>query len=345
MPRASDRVVITGMNGFTGPHLARELVARGATVFGMARSAPAERPVALGAVELIRVDLFDRDAVFAHFERIQPDAVFHLATSRVGSATALVRDNVTLADNVLAATARLGNRRRRKVLVVGSAAEYGAASGGGLLEDAPLAPLTPYGLSKMVEVALTRSYWFTAGLETYVARAFNLVGPGEPASLVCGAVASQIAAVEQGAREPVVVVGDLAARRDFVDVRDAVRAYARIVDAGRPGEIYNVCSGIETPIESVVRALVRRAEVPIHIAVDDARRRVANVPVCSGNPERMRRLGWEPRLALERSLQDVLADWRARYRAGAGAPLEASLTAHADPRAGVRGWSTAGKAS
>src|SRR5438132_1978839 len=313
---APRRVLITGIAGFTGRHLARAVLEAGGMVFGVVRGESKSALTELaGSIALLTTDLLDREQTLAMVENVRPDVVFHLATTGGGAGTALPLETLRIADNILTATARLATRRRVKVLVVGSAAEYGLARDRGQLnEDAPLAPLTPYGVAKMAEVALARRYWLCGMLDVFVARTFNLIGPGQSTRFVCGSVAQQIAAIEHGEQEPVIRLGQLASVRDFVDVRDAVRAYEAIVDRGTPGEIYNVCSGIGTSIEAAVARLVQLASTPLRVSVDLDRGDVADVTTCVGDRGKIRSaVGWEPRIALDESLRDLLSYWRARY--------------------------------
>jgi len=324
------RVLITGISGFTGRHLARALLEAGDLVSGVVRAEPMPALTELaGSVDLITIDLMDREKTIAGVESIRPDIVFHLATTMGLAAAAVPLDGVRIADNVLTAAARLTPGRRVKAFVVGSAAEYGRARGGRrLTEDAPLAPVSPYGIAKMAEVALARKYWLAGTLDVYVARTFNLIGPGQSGRFVCGSVAQQIAAIERGKQEPVIRVGRLSAVRDFVDVRDAVRAYQAIVDRGTPGEIYNVCSGIGVSIEVAIARLIQLASTPVQVSTDLDRGDIADVTACVGSRAKIRSVvGWEPSITLDESLRDLLSYWRACYDADAGEAVT-SVAAH-----------------
>jgi GDP-4-dehydro-6-deoxy-D-mannose reductase len=308
--------LITGVAGFTGRHLAALLVSHGVRVFGVTRSAPPDHP-ALKDVDVVRADLLDRVRVCSIVDEIRPNYVFHLASDRASTdVIELMRRNLAATHHVLEAARRLPADLKVKVLVVGSAAEYGAA-------PAPFAPfserdvarpISPYGVLKAAEVDLARMYAANHKLATFIARPFNLTGPGEPTSLVCSSMASQVAASERGRRAPVIDVGSLDAERDFVDVRDAVRAYWTIAIQGQPGEIYNVCSGRGTTIETVLRILTRLARVPLAHRVDPARVAPRAAMRCIGDPTRLNwETGWAPQIPLERSLADLLEQWRARY--------------------------------
>ncbi len=311
------RALITGVAGFTGRHLAALLVSHGLEVFGITRSEPADL-ASLEGVRLARADLLDRVAVSTLMDEIQPSFVFHLASDRGSTdVTELMRRNLGPTCNVLEAALRLPSTAHVKVLVVGSAAEYGAPDVPFLpfTERDPVRPRSPYGVLKAAEVNLARAYFSDHGLATFVARPFNLVGPGEPTSLVCSAMASQVAASEFGRQDPVISVGELGAQRDFVDVRDLVRAYWAIVVQGEPGEIYNVCSGRGVPIEAALQTLSRLARVPLAHRVEPTRLTRRSVMRCVGDPTRIaRETGWTPQIPFQTSLADLLEEWRQRNR-------------------------------
>lgn len=337
------RALITGVNGFTGRHLARFLSAQGLDVFGITRS---ESNLGLsdpvdGRLRLIRADLLDRVAVTAIVAEVSPDYIFHLASDRrPADLTELVSRNIGATYNVLQAALRLPRTLRVKVLVVGSAAEYGAPGPQvtAFSERHPLAPVSAYGVMKVAEVNLAYSYLATYGLATYTARTFNLVGPGEPTTLVCSALASQVAAIEAGRQEPVLRVGPLGAERDFVDIRDAVGAYWAIVTQGEPGQPYNVCTGNGRSIGMILNMVRGLAHVPVGYRVDSGRSS-SNVAVrCVGDPTRIgREIGWSPAVPFERSLVDLVEDWRRRYRDEAvSAPLLSRTTRDIAMEVGVR---------
>jgi len=144
-----------------------------------------------------------------------------------------------------------------------------------------------------------------------VGRIFNILGPGEPASMLCGAMAAQVVECEAGVSPPVVRVGNLSPIRDYVDVRDAARALWRLALDGAPGAIYNICSGQARRVEEVVQQLVALSSKEIELLPDPERQRPADIPYCVGNPDRLHSAtGWSAEFSLEDSLQATLAWWR-----------------------------------
>ena len=147
-------------------------------------------------------------------------------------------------------------------------------------------------------------------------RTFPTTGPGRGESFAESSFAKQLAEIECGRRAPVLEVGNLDAVRDFSDVRDVVRAYWLLLEKGTPGEVYNVCSGRGIAIREVLERLIARARVRVEVRVEAGRLRPSDVPALVGDPERLRRAtGWQPCLPIERTLEDLLDDWRRRIAA------------------------------
>jgi len=146
-----------------------------------------------------------------------------------------------------------------------------------------------------------------------VARSFGHTGPGQAPRFVVPAFAQQIAAIESGSAEPCLRVGNLEVTRDLSDVRDVVRAYVALLRRGRSGIAYNVCRGVGVRLTDVVASLVAQARVPVRVETDPLRLRPADVPWLVGDPALIARdTGWHAGIPLEKTLGDVLEEWRAR---------------------------------
>jgi GDP-4-dehydro-6-deoxy-D-mannose reductase len=197
------------------------------------------------------------------------------------------------------------------VVVTGSALVY-RPSASALTEDSPIAPSSPYAVSKLAQE-------MRAAEETgrvVVARAFNHAGPRQSSSYVTSSFARQIAEAEAGLREPVLRVGNLEARRDITDVRDTVRAYRLLAECGRARRAYNVCRGEAYRIGDLMESLVRQSRVAIRVELDPARLRPSDNPVVLGSAARIRaEAGWEPRIPIDQTLDDLLEHWRRVIRA------------------------------
>jgi GDP-4-dehydro-6-deoxy-D-mannose reductase len=202
-----------------------------------------------------------------------------------------------------------------RIQVAGSSEEYGLVDPDELpiTESQPLRPLSPYAVSKVSQDMLAYQYHQSYGLDVVRTRGFNHTGPRRGSVFVCSNFAFQIASIELGRQEPVLRVGNLEARRDFTDVRDMVRAYALALEKGKPGEVYNICSGRSVSIQHVLDLLLERTTAKIAVETDPQRLRPSDVPVLEGSAERFHAdTGWQPRIPFEQTLADLLDYWRAR---------------------------------
>lgn len=318
------RALITGAAGFAGSHLAEYLVARGdVDVHGILRPDDGVHNVRhLGErLHIHRLDLRDEAQVQAVVRAVEPDLLFHLAAqASVGHSWAQPQEtligNITMQLHLLQAVVAQGLSPR--ILVVGSADEYGRVNAADLPIDecTPLRPMNPYAVSKIAQDMLGYQYHLSHGLHVVRVRPFNHIGPRQSTGFVVPDFAQQVARIEAGLQHPVVRVGDLSARRDFTDVRDMVRAYVLALEYGTPGAVYNIGSARSHTIREILEALLRLCTCPVRVEVDAARLRPSDVREAVCDCRRFQRdTGWEPTIALEQSLRDVLDDWRARVRA------------------------------
>lgn len=300
------RALITGGSGFVGRYLTQRLRADGVTVFaaggpGDAGSGPA-------------LDVLDPESLRAAFEAAQPDVVFHLAAQAfvpraIEAPEETYRVNVMGTANVLTALRSFRDRTKSDVrlLFVSSAEVYGVQPPDAMpLEESRAPnPSNPYAASKAAAEALVLGEVRSFGVDAVITRAFNHVGPGQNGRFMVPAFAAQLAAIARGA-QPLLLVGNLTPRRDFLDVRDVVDAYAEAAVRGRSGEIYNVCSGTAISVREILGELIRIAHVPVEVREDPARMRPADVPVLYGSNAKLREAtGWSARIALRKTLQDV----------------------------------------
>ena len=290
------RLFITGISGFVGARLARLALERGDAVGGVCLG---DRPVP-GGVDFSPIDVLDRGALAAAIERFAPDAVVHLAAlSHVGRSWQGMADyfrvNVLGTEAVLAAAAGVG-----RVVVASSAEVYGAvpAAEQPIAETREPAPASPYALTKAAAERLA----LAAG--AVVVRSFNLLGAGQSAEFALPSFARQLAAIARGERRPVLAVGNLTARRDFLHAADGAAGYRLLAAAGVPGEIYNLASGEARSIEQMLERLMAVAGVAARVETDAARLRPVDVPLLTGDASKLRALGWAP----ERSADDALAE-------------------------------------
>lgn len=304
-------VLVTGASGFAGSHLIERLAGRAELVAWTRSKAP-------GALSKLAswqpVDLLDRDRVRSAIRNLQPNLVYHCAGS-AHVARSWTNATEPMASNVLTTHYLLDALRRAnvrcRVLVPGSATVY-AASAAPLDEQSPLAPASPYALSKLAQEQLGLRAVREDGVDVIVTRSFNHTGPRQSPDFFAAGVARQIALIEHGAGDSVIKVGNLSTERDLLDVRDTVRAYVSLMEKGAPATIYNVASGHGRPMRVVLDGLVRRSRVPVRVETDPSRLRPHDIPVLVGNPARlMAATGWTPQITFDRMLDDLLEYWRA----------------------------------
>jgi GDP-4-dehydro-6-deoxy-D-mannose reductase len=306
-------VLVTGAAGFAGSHLVDLLTREGISPTCWHRPGRPS-PSRVTGVRWVAVDLLDAAGVDRAIADLRPAAVYHCAgAAHVGQSWDRTRE--TFATNVLGTHHLLRALGRAcvaaRVLIPGSALVYRRADSA-LGEDAPIGPASPYALSKLAQEMLGLRGLAEDGQIVLIARSFNHVGPRQDPSFAASSFARQIARIEAKTAEPVIEVGNLDARRDLTDVRDTVRAYHLILQRGRPGAIYNVCSGRAYVIGDVLERLLALSRVPVEIRVDPARCRPQDLPLLLGDPGRIARdLGWTAGIPLDRSLGDLLAYWRA----------------------------------
>jgi GDP-4-dehydro-6-deoxy-D-mannose reductase len=313
------RVLVTGAGGFAGSHLVDLLVKSGTAVTGWRRpkkgwgafsqraAAKAPDPV------LVDVDLLDRVAVARALAELRPTTVFHCAgAAHVAYSWGAARE--TLATNVLGTHHLLNGLRasslRSRVLIPGSSLVY-RQSDRALTEDDPTGPASPYALSKLAQEMLGLRGIEEDRQQVLLTRSFNHIGPGQDSSYAASGFAQQIALIEKGRLKPEIEVGNLETSRDLTDVRDTVRAYRDIVERGRPGVIYNVCSGRTYRIREVLDRLVALSRVSVTVRLDPSRYRPNDNPLLLGDPRRIQReLGWHASIPLDQTLSDLLDHWR-----------------------------------
>jgi len=315
----SPRILITGIEGFTGRHMLDLLNSRKDTphIVGV-HKAPFACPPTVERLELVECDVTDHDAVMRVIGDASPDAVYHFAglVSVAGSFKApldYMNVNVEGTMNVLEAVRKANSDG--KVFVPGSAETYGKVGPDSLpiKEDTRQNPSNPYGLSKLLQERVCAHYHDSIGLKVYVTRTFHTVGPGQGLGFVCSDFAKQVADVEAGSQEPVIRVGNLYAKRDFLDVRDLVRAYEAITEKGRPGVPYNVCSGKSVSVQHILDTLISLSDTEVSVEVDPEKLRPVDVPEFLGDNTRLRsETSWSQSIPLERTLEDILTWWRSR---------------------------------
>ncbi|MGB3563847.1 MAG: GDP-mannose 4,6-dehydratase [Thermoanaerobaculia bacterium] len=316
------RVLITGITGFAGSHLADYLLAEKPEVeiFGIKRWRSRMENIAHleGQVQLREADLRDYTSIHRVLDEVRPDAIFHLAAQSFVP-TSWRAPAETLSTNIIGQTYIFEAVRALQldptIQIAGSSEEYGRVLPDEvpIKETNPLRPLSPYAVSKVAQDLLAYQYFESYGLKTVRTRGFNHTGPRRGDVFVTSNFAKQIASIEAELQEPVIRVGNLESVRDFTDVRDTVRAYWLAVEKGRPGEVYNIASGREITIRQLLDKLVELSRTRVEIEVDPERLRPSDVEVLIGDASKFHAdTGWEPTIPLEQTLEDLLDFWRER---------------------------------
>jgi len=298
------RIAITGADGFVGRHLCALLREHGDDPVELTGPRREGHPAAAHGMP---VDVTDAAAVANALSDPRLDAVIHLAGfSSVGKSHEA--PGAAFAVNAVGTVNVLRAARTRRVLVIGSGEMYGAVEPGTRANEGhPLRPLSPYAASKVAAEVAALQFHRSYAADVVCARPFNHLGPGQDPSFVVPAFAAQLLEIKRGRAEPVVRVGNLEPVRDFSHVRDVVEAYRLLLEKGRAGEAYNVCSGRGQSIRDLLDRMIELTGVRAKVEVDPARIRPVDLPSLVGDPSKLIALGWRPRRTAQDALTEVLA--------------------------------------
>jgi GDP-4-dehydro-6-deoxy-D-mannose reductase len=315
-------VLITGITGFAGSHLAEYILAShpGVKVHGIVRWRSRMDNIAgiLGQVELYEADLKDMVSLKKVLAASRPELIFNLAAQsfvptswRLPAETFMINavGQLNLFESVL--DLKLDPR----IQIAGSSEEYGMvhADEVPMKESNPLRPLSPYAVSKVAQDLMGYQYFKSYGLKVVRTRGFNHTGPRRGDVFVTSNFSKQVAEIEKGRRDPVIHVGNLDAQRDFTDVRDMVRAYWLAAEKGEPGDVYNLGTGTAISMHQLLDMLSALSRTKFRIQVDPDRLRPSDVQILQADSTKFRKLtGWAPTIPFEKTLSDLLDYWRER---------------------------------
>lgn len=317
------KVLITGITGFAGSHLAEFLLQKGGIqVYGIDRWRSKRENIEhlLSKIHLIEADIRDATSITSVIRRIRPHKIFHLAAQSFVP-TSWHAPQETLTTNIVGQLNIFEAVREIKInpwiQIACSSEEYGLVLKNELpiKETNPLRPLSPYAVSKVGQDLLGWQYFRSYGLKIIRTRGFNHTGPRRGEVFMTSSFAKQIAEIEAGKRRAIIHVGNLTAQRDFTDVRDMVRAYWLATEKCRPGEVYNICTGKSFSAREVLEILLSLSDVNVKIKKDMKRMRPSDVPILRGDSTKFRKAtGWKPEIPFHKTLKDLLNYWRDKIR-------------------------------
>lgn len=312
------RALITGISGFAGSYLTEFLLNKGYEVFGTFydKSTFSNIDDILDKIEIFKCDIRNYNSLKKIIEQVQPEEIYHLAAISFVP-TSLKNPKLTFDTNLYGTLnlyqAVIEQKINPKILFVGSADEYGIVNKNDLpiKENCSIKPANPYSISKASADFLSYFYFKNYHLNIIRVRPFNHIGPRQSPEFVCSGFAKQIAEIEKGMKEPVIMVGNLKAKRDFTDVRDMVRAYWLALKEGEVGEVYNICSEKVIYIKDLLDKLLNRSFKKIKVRRVQKRIRPIDNPILQGNSSKIKeKCDWKPEVSLEKTLQDILGHWR-----------------------------------
>lgn len=306
--------LVIGAAGFVGNYLLQEMHDSGMECYA---TKLAHEKFENANAKVYDLDIMNKDDIVALLMEVRPDYIFHLAAqSSVGLAwknPGLTVDvNIKGSLNVMDAIREL--YYKPKVLLIGSGEEYGHIRPGEtpITEMNLLRPGNIYAATKACQNMIGNIYAKAYDMDLMMVRAFNHIGPGQAPMFVVSDFCKQVAEIEKGLREPVMKVGNLAAKRDFTDVRDVVKAYVKLIQAGVSGETYNVGSGDARAIQDILDTIVSMSDCDIRVEIDPNKLRPVDVPIIEADITKLNQLtGWKPEISLEQTIRETLDYWRA----------------------------------
>jgi GDP-4-dehydro-6-deoxy-D-mannose reductase len=312
------KYLITGISGFAGAHLVDRLVSRGHEILGLDLSPPSDE--IRRRITFHQFSLMERAPLKALLERTRPERIIHLASaSSVGASwrqpVECFVNNTNIFLNLVEAVR--GCQLPCRILSVGSSEEYGPVRA----EDLPLReersanPISPYAVARVAQEQLSKVYTKGYGLDIVCTRSFNHLGPGQTDRFVASSFVRQAVEVKQGIRDAV-TCGSLDIVRDFIDVRDVIRAYEILMDCGAAGEIYNVCSGRSVSLRALLESVCAQLKISPKFDISPALIRPVDNPVIIGDDAKLRGLGFQREYILDRSLEDMIAWWTQKISGG-----------------------------
>ena len=317
------RLLITGFTGFVSQHFLDLLNKEepGSIVLGIDKNSPDFNFSTFPdlAISFENIDLLNRAATDKIIDSFQPEYVLHLASvSSVAQSWHTPLDSFVNNTNIflnLVEQIRL-KKLPCRILSVGSSEEFGEVTELELplTEEHPLKPLSPYAVARVSQEMLSKIYADGYSMDIVMTRSFNHIGPGQRDVFVISSFAKQLV---QLSKEPsatkTITTGNLAVIRDFVDVRDVVRAYYLLLKSGRRGEVYNICSGKGIVLKDIISTMSELLDINVNTLVNPALIRPNENKKVIGSYQKIKtELGWQPEIDTKKSLADIIQYWQSK---------------------------------
>ncbi len=306
------KALVIGATGFVGSYLIEEI--KNSLLCDIIATNLEREMIYQNNIILKKLDILDYNSVFSLINENKPEYIFHLAAqSSVSLAwknpelTADININGSL--NILEAVKNINYNP--KILMIGSGEEYGYIEKVPIVEETPLKPGNIYAVTKACQNMISKVYCKAYDMKVIMVRSFNHIGPNQSSTFVISDFCKQVAEIEKGVRSPILKVGNLNAKRDFLDVRDVVRAYTKLIQFGKSGETYNVGRGQSIKISEVLNIILKNSNKEINVEIDKNKLRPLDVPIIEPSINKIyTATGWKPEISLEESIKDILTYWR-----------------------------------
>jgi len=301
------RILITGVNGFVGPHLVSELKKNDYYIIGVGGKLGSEFPVE-EIDEYFVLDLMKKN-ILKNIDLSKLDGIIHLAgLAAVGPSFVdpmkYINTNIGLEVNIFEACIK--QKVRPKIVIVSSGSIYSSKNKMPINENSHISPTSPYAVSKTAQEIMA-SYYENLGFDVVIARPFNHIGPGQGLGFIVPDLAKQIIDFSNGNVDKV-IVGNLDSQRDYTDVRDISKAYRLLYEKGKSGEVYNICSGSAISGNKILNDLMKIKGIRAEVKLDESKLRPSDNPIIVGDYSKiMKDTGWQPEISIEQTLKDILS--------------------------------------
>lgn len=310
------KYLITGFSGFVSKHFLEYLSSKGETceIIGICRSHAEVVNYPNLEIKTYQIDLKDSQLIHEIISSVRPDYILHFAAeSSVAYSWKYplqsFQNNTNIFLNIVESVR--ASKIKCRILSVGSSEEYGIVDSKTLPlnESQELNPISPYAVARVSQEMLSKIYTKGYGLDIIITRSFNHIGVGQKANFVVSSFAKQVVESIAGVKKEI-EVGDLEIIRDFLDVRDVVKAYAQLLKYGGSGEIYNVCSGIGYSLAEILRKIIKISGSQVTYTVNQDLIRPSDNPIIVGSNLKLHKdCHWAPKISIDQSIADIINYW------------------------------------